>query len=97
MESSMALYFEGRIHHVTPPFIVGLLFISIASAYMSGTQGVDSGDVEFPVALYLATVGFLLVTKMMVIMVMILWPFELTVCQEIWEYNLYIACSLIPY
>ncbi|CAE7784614.1 unnamed protein product, partial [Symbiodinium pilosum] len=46
MESSMALYFEGRIHHVTPPFIVGLLFISIASAYMSGTQGLDSGTLS---------------------------------------------------
>ena len=34
MESSMALYFEGRIHHVAPPFILSLLYISIASAFM---------------------------------------------------------------
>ncbi|CAE7943777.1 unnamed protein product, partial [Symbiodinium sp. KB8] len=34
MESSMALYFEGRIRHIAPPFVIGLLFISIASAYM---------------------------------------------------------------
>ncbi|CAJ1414314.1 unnamed protein product [Effrenium voratum] len=34
MESSMALYFEGRIHHASPPFLLSLLYISIASAFM---------------------------------------------------------------
>ena len=38
MESSMALYFEGRIRHIAPPFVIGLLFISIASAYMPAAQ-----------------------------------------------------------
>lgn len=38
MESSMALYFEGRIHHVAPPFILSLLYISIASAFMLAAQ-----------------------------------------------------------
>lgn len=30
----MALYFEGRIHHASPPFLLSLLYISIASAFM---------------------------------------------------------------
>jgi hypothetical protein len=34
MCESCGRYFEGRIHHVAPPFILSLLYISIASAFM---------------------------------------------------------------